>query len=684
MKQRGELKKGETLLVTGAGGGVGTTAIEIGKAMGARVIAAASNQEKLDIAKRLGADEIVNYGDGELKEKVKELTDGLGADVIYDAVGGDIFLQCMRCINWKGRVLVIGFPAGIPKVPTNLALLKGCSIVGVFWGSFTGREPEENNKNFVINAAPGSGKTLCASFIAKSLIDLKQIDQVVVIANFSTSDQIIQNVPFLSSGNWYSFLENQNDIYTSDGNYGEFQIDAKTAVIFTNFEQTLFAQNEISPENFIILEAYPNPFNAEINLVISAKDNILENLNIFNIEGKLVKTIYNSIKHDRSANAYLFTGIRGVGKTTIARIVAKSLNCLKGIDNLCSEDLCENCNAISNSNHIDVLEMDAASKTGVDDVRELIEFSRYPPSVAKFKIFIIDEVHMLSKQAFNGLLKTLEEPPPNLKFILATTEIKKIPVTVLSRCQRFDFNRISIDVIRNRISHIMKSESIDCDAESIYLIAKKADGSMRDALSILDQSISYCGEKITYDQLVNALGIIDQELYFKFTKSISNKDYKSMIMVLSEFSKYGVPASEVLIGIQEHIRNLIYSGIHEENTPIEMNGAQVKLYKQEAVKWDRRDLFRLNQVIIDTSAAVRRSDDPYLLLEMAALKLLEMDKSIFIDQLLSNKNFMENKKLPENPNKFTKNYEKIFTLICSLSCIRDNVCLLYTSPSPRD
>ena len=143
-----DFKEGETLLVTGAGGGVGTTAIEIGKAMGARVIAAASNQEKIDIAKRLGADEVVNYGDGELKEKVKELTNGLGADVIYDPVGGDIFLQCMRCVNWKGRVLVIGFPAGIPKVPTNLALLKGCSIVGVFWGSFTGREPEENNKNF--------------------------------------------------------------------------------------------------------------------------------------------------------------------------------------------------------------------------------------------------------------------------------------------------------------------------------------------------------------------------------------------------------------------------------------------------------------------------------------------------------------------------------------------------------
>ena len=149
LKQRGQLQAGETLLVTGAGGGVGTTAIEIGKAMGARVIAAASTDEKLEIAKNLGADEVINYSDGELKEKVKTLTDGLGADVIYDPIGGDIFMQCMRCINWKGRVLVIGFASGpIPEVPTNLALLKGCSIVGVFWGRFTGAEPEENSQNF--------------------------------------------------------------------------------------------------------------------------------------------------------------------------------------------------------------------------------------------------------------------------------------------------------------------------------------------------------------------------------------------------------------------------------------------------------------------------------------------------------------------------------------------------------
>ena len=316
---------------------------------------------------------------------------------------------------------------------------------------------------------------------------------------------------------------------------------------------------------------------------------------------------------------------------------------------------------ISTGRSMDVVEIDGASNRGIEEIRNLREQIKFSPMHCTYKVIIIDEVHMLTNQAFNALLRTLEEPPKHGKFIFATTDIHKVPATIISRCQRFDFNRISIDVIRNRISQIMKSESIDCDAESIYLIAKKADGSMRDALSILDQSISYCGEKITYDQLVNALGIIDQELYFNFTKSIRKKNYQSMIIVLSEFSKYGVPASEVLIGIQEHIRNLIYSDIYEENTPIEMNSAQAKLFKQEAVKWDRRDLFRLNQVIIDTSAVIRKSDDPYLLLEMAALKLLEMDKSIFIDQLLSEKNLIEKNRLPKNPDKVSKRYDEIST-----------------------
>ena len=203
----------------------------------------------------------------------------------------------------------------------------------------------------------------------------------------------------------------------------------------------------------------------------------------------IAETIYNAIKSNKTPNAYLFTGIRGVGKTTIARIIAKSLNCLKGIDNLCKDKLCENCEAISNSNHIDVLEMDAASKTGVDDVRDLIEFSRYGPSSAKYKIFIIDEVHMLSKQAFNALLKTLEEPPQYLKFIFATTEIKKIPVTVISRCQRFDLSRVKSDELFKFIKDVKEKEKGKISDEALKLIVKISEGSVRDALSLLDRAM---------------------------------------------------------------------------------------------------------------------------------------------------------------------------------------------------
>ena len=203
----------------------------------------------------------------------------------------------------------------------------------------------------------------------------------------------------------------------------------------------------------------------------------------------IAETIYNSIKNNRSANAYLFTGIRGVGKTTIARIVAKSLNCLRGIDQLCTKNLCENCKAITNSNHIDVLEMDAASKTGVDDVRDLIEFSRYGPTTAKYKIFIIDEVHMLSKQAFNALLKTLEEPPEYLKFIFATTEVKKIPVTVISRCQRFDLARVNSSNLFKFIKEVKDKEKGKIKDEALKLIVKISEGSVRDALSLLDRAL---------------------------------------------------------------------------------------------------------------------------------------------------------------------------------------------------
>ena len=203
----------------------------------------------------------------------------------------------------------------------------------------------------------------------------------------------------------------------------------------------------------------------------------------------MAETIINSIKMDKVPNAYLFSGIRGVGKTTTARIVAKALNCNNGVENLCQNEMCEHCSAISNSNHIDVLEMDAASKTGIDDVRDLIEFSKYRPSVAKFKIFIIDEVHMLSKQAFNGLLKTLEEPPSYLKFIFATTEIKKIPITVVSRCQRFDLTRVKSDLLLDYLKRIILLEKGKISENALKLIVKISEGSVRDSLSLLDRAL---------------------------------------------------------------------------------------------------------------------------------------------------------------------------------------------------
>ena len=201
------------------------------------------------------------------------------------------------------------------------------------------------------------------------------------------------------------------------------------------------------------------------------------------------ETIINSIKADKVPNAYLFTGIRGIGKTTTARIVAKALNCLNGIDKLCEENFCENCEAIINSSHIDVMEIDAASNTGVDNVRELIEFSRYRPTSSKYKIFIIDEVHMLSKQAFNALLKTLEEPPEYLKFIFATTEIKKIPITVVSRCQRFDLSRIKSSELFEFIKKIKDKENGKVSDEALKLIVKISEGSVRDSLSLLDRGL---------------------------------------------------------------------------------------------------------------------------------------------------------------------------------------------------
>ncbi len=270
----------------------------------------------------------------------------------------------------------------------------------------------------------------------------------------------------------------------------------------------------------------------------------------------LVETITNSIHSNKIPNAYLFTGIRGVGKTTTARIVAKSLNCKNGIANLCKDSMCEHCEGITNSNHLDVLEMDAASRTGIDDVRELIESSKYNPTSAKYKIFIIDEVHMLSKQAFNGLLKTLEDPPPHLKFIFATTEIKKIPVTIISRCQRFDLSRIPIQVLFENLKKISKLENGNISDSALKIIAKASEGSVRDSLSLLDRAlITQNTNKEEVNDLVvrKMLGIGDRSKILNFLQSVINGDKKTSIEKLRIIINEGVEPSNFLNDLLEII-----------------------------------------------------------------------------------------------------------------------------------
>ena len=293
---------------------------------------------------------------------------------------------------------------------------------------------------------------------------------------------------------------------------------------------------------------------------------------------EIVQTIYNAIKSNKTPNAYLFTGIRGIGKTTIARIVAKSLNCINGVDQLCKKDYCEHCKSITSSNHIDVLEMDAASKTGVDDVRDLIEFSRYGPNSAKYKIFIIDEVHMLSKQAFNALLKTLEEPPEYLKFIFATTELKKIPITILSRCQRFDLPRIRSEELFKYIKKITKLENGSAKDDALKLIVKISEGSVRDALSLLDRalvSLSNQKKEIDLESVQKIFGYFDKTLMIKMFEYLLTGDEENVLNLNKKIYDLGVDPKNFLNDFLEvlyYIKNI---------SSLKLNGSNFSLNEEE-------------------------------------------------------------------------------------------------------
>ena len=339
----------------------------------------------------------------------------------------------------------------------------------------------------------------------------------------------------------------------------------------------------------------------------------------------VAQTIINSIKANKIPNAYLFTGIRGVGKTTTARIVAKSLNCLNGINNLCKDVLCENCEAIANSSHIDVLEMDAASKTGVDDVRDLIEFSRYGPTSSKFKIFIIDEVHMLSKQAFNALLKTLEEPPEYLKFIFATTEIKKIPITVVSRCQRFDLSRIKSLELFSYIKKIKEKENGKASDDALKLIVKISEGSVRDALSLLDRALLSTDnkEELNLNTAQKIFGYFDKSQLIDMFRLIIEGNQNEVIKIYRKIYDQGV---EPKIFINDFLEILYYlkniNSLTLESTNFSLNNEEFDKIKEISSSVESDELILFWQFTIKTLDELDIVSNQHLSIEMFLIRLI--------------------------------------------------------------
>jgi DNA polymerase-3 subunit gamma/tau len=346
----------------------------------------------------------------------------------------------------------------------------------------------------------------------------------------------------------------------------------------------------------------------------------------------ITQTLTNAFKKDRVSQAYLFTGPRGVGKTTTARLVAKALNCMESPGEPCNK--CSNCVEITDGRNMDVLEIDGASNRGIEEIRSLREAIQYAPINSRFKIFIIDEVHMLTTPAFNALLRTLEEPPEHGKFILATTDIYKVPATIISRCQRFDFNNITVHSISEQIKYVLDKEKIEIDSDSLRVIAQKADGSMRDALSILDQVIAYSGNKISIESVSKVLGLIPTDVYFNILDAICTKNGKVLVDLLADVKSKGMPIQEFISGLNRHIRNMMIATIENGLDVFELNIDLKKQYEEAAKSWNIRNILRVSKVITDIEPQVKRAVQPHILVELSLLKLLELDSVVTIESLL--------------------------------------------------
>ena len=345
----------------------------------------------------------------------------------------------------------------------------------------------------------------------------------------------------------------------------------------------------------------------------------------------ITQILHNAIEGNRIAHAYLFTGPRGVGKTSMARIFAKNLNCVEG-PTVTPCNVCHNCLEITAGTSNDVIEIDGASNTSVDDIRELQRELLYAPSQSPWKIYIIDEVHMLSKNAFNALLKTLEEPPENVMFIFATTEPFKVLPTIISRCQRYDFKRIPIDAIVKRLKELMKEENIEIDAESLHLIARKADGSLRDALSLTDQVLSYCQNEVSIDKVRPIFGLIPTQVFGDMMRLVDVGDAHELLEKLQRIFEEGADLQEFINNLMEFLRIVLLRKVG--SSPSEITADEYPLYDEIAALFSRENLLYMMSMLMDARNEIKSSGNPYLIFELVMLKMCRLDEMEDVANLL--------------------------------------------------
>lgn len=335
-------------------------------------------------------------------------------------------------------------------------------------------------------------------------------------------------------------------------------------------------------------------------------------------------TLQNAIEKQRLAHAYMFCGPRGVGKTTMARVLARTVN-----------DIEQDVDGESLNQTLNVIEIDAASNNSVSDIRDLREKVRVPPQSGRYKIYIIDEVHMLSKSAFNALLKTLEEPPDHIIFIFATTEPHKVLPTILSRVQRFDFKRISVGQIVDRLKQVANDQDITIDEDSLHVIAKKADGALRDALGLMDQAIAFCGKEIAHEELLQALNVVSTERMFEFMETVEQKDAGKGLHLINDLLQEGYDIQEYLVGLTEHLRNLYVAAGSAKMHLVEATDKMKERYKKSAQAFSEDDLMRMLHIVSEAQFKLKEAHQPKIQFEITLLKLIHMERSENINELLA-------------------------------------------------